>query len=261
MVDTIKMWSEKLQSEIRLKVIIPEQPSYKLMILLHGRMNPELSVGLHELFVQELGLEKLSNEYGTLIVIPLMPNRYYISTQNYDCNQFVAQELPDFIVKRYGITESMQRILAGVSMGGFGATLIGANTGAFQYIIPVSGDYIAHDVEIGNPQVWENLTPDSKEIKASYLYHFLPIENLEKDPERNAMAALQLFKDDRTVIVASCGTKDERYSRNLKYKREMENNKLNYKFFALEDGEHDAMCFKAGLWKGMNYLNDLIEGK
>lgn len=261
MVDTIKMWSEKLQSEICLKVIIPEQSSDKLMILLHGKMNHELSVELHELFIQELGLEELSNKYGMMIVIPLMQNRYYISTRNYDCNQYVAQELPDFIVKRYGIIGLIQRILGGVSMGGFGATLIGANTGSFQYIISISGAYIAHDVEIGNPEVWGKLTPDSKELKASYLYHFFPIENLEKDPERNALAALQLFKDDRTVIVASCGTKDWLYSRNLKYIREMENNKLNYKFFALEDGEHDAKCFKAGLWKGMNYLNDLIGGK
>lgn len=257
MVDTIKIWSEALNSTTVLKVVVPEQVNIKkIILLLHGTMNPEMSTELLECLPQELALEKLCNEFGIAVVIPLMKNCYYISTKSYDCDRFVSQELPNWVRKNYYISDSAELILTGISMGGFGATLIGARTRAFRKIISVSGAYIAHDVEIGNPEVWGELMPNGKNFSSSFLHHFMPLENLGESVSRNALAALQLFHNDRIKIVATCGTKDWLYSRNLKFVEEMDKLRLNYKFYSLENGGHNSECFKNGLWKAVIYFED-----
>lgn len=121
MINTINIWSANLHSTILLKVIRSEQAEVqKVMLLLHGLMNPEASAEILERMPEELGLEELCNQYGMMVVIPLMPNRYYISTEAYNCDLFIAKELPQAIVKEYGISEGTEWILAGISMGGFG---------------------------------------------------------------------------------------------------------------------------------------------
>ncbi len=255
MVDTISIQAEALHSTTLLKVIRPDKGNInKVMLLLHGHMEPELSTEILKYMPEELELEELCNQYGIMVVIPLMQNRYYISTKDYNCGLFVAQELPEVIIENYGIAEGKEWILAGISMGGFGATLIGAQTGVFRQIISISGAFIAHDVAIGNPQVWGNLLPNSMNLYTSFLYHFLPLEDLEQSVERNALAALELLQKDRTIIVATCGTSDMLYTRNLEFKRAMDKYKVNYQFYPLENGEHEPECFKAGLWKAVEYL-------
>ena len=115
MVDTITVWSEALNSTTLLKIILPDQAdSKKIMILLHGNMNPELSTELLERFPKELALEELCNRFGVAVVIPLMKNRYYISTKDYDCNRFVAVELPELVRKKYGISDSVEMCFIGI---------------------------------------------------------------------------------------------------------------------------------------------------
>lgn len=255
MVDTIRMWSEVLRSMVLLKVITPEQAKVKrLMILLHGKMCPEMCEELLDAFPGELALEELCHRYGMVVAVPLMPNRYYISGEDYDCKGFVAEELPTFIKERYGDTDEAEMILGGISMGGFGAVLIGALTGAFQKIISISGAFIAGDVAIGNPEVWGTILPHSEEFRTSFLYYFLPLEGLDTATERNATAALRLLQKERVTIVATCGTSDWLYSRNLKFVEEMDDNKVNYKFYSIENGDHEPECFKEGLWRAVAFL-------
>ncbi len=228
------------------------------MILLHGTMNPEMCIELFELLPQELSLEELCNKYSVAVVIPLMKNRYYISDEKCNCDQFIAEEIPRLMKEKYKISDSKEYILAGISMGAYGATLVGARTtGVFKRIISISGAYIAHDVEIGNPVVWGDLRPDSDKLDETFLYYFLPLEDLEQSVDRNAMAALSLITRDETMIVATCGTKDWLYSRNLEFVKAMDKNQLSYKFFEIEAGMHDAECFKEGLRKAIEYLEDM----
>jgi len=37
----------------------------------------------------------------------------------------------------------------------------------------------------------------------------------------------------------------------------MENNRLQFKFYPLENGEHEVECFKDGLRKAIEYLEEL----
>ena len=120
MVETRCVKSNALNSEVLLKAILPDKNEVKnIMILLHGNMNPEKAVELWNVIPSQLDLEELCNRYQMAVAIPLMENRYYISTKEYDCEGLVAQELPDYMKRSYGISESVEVILAGISMGGF----------------------------------------------------------------------------------------------------------------------------------------------
>ena len=257
MVETRYVKSEALNSEVLLKAILPDKNEVKnIMILLHGNMNPEKAVELWNVIPSELDLEELCNRYQMAVVIPLMENRYYISTKEYDCESLVAQELPDYMKRSYGISESVEVILAGISMGGFGATLISARTGVFWKVISISGAYIVKDVEMGNPEVWGSLNPYSLNIRKSFLYYFLPLSDLSQSTERNALAALKLFheRSENPKFVVTCGTDEWFYSRNIELIGKMEEVGMDYWFYPIEHGRHDADCFKKGLWKAMEYM-------
>lgn len=254
MIETFVVKSEALSMNTTLKVILPNDKKIStLMIFLHGKMHPELSGELLDSIPKKLNLEELCNKYHMAVVIPLMKNRYYISTEDYDCAKYIACELPKYIKTKYGISDSVEMILAGSSMGGFGATLIGAKTGIFQKIISISGSYIAEDVEIGNPKVWGNLTPYSADLKKTFLYYFLPVEDLSSSTDRNALAALEFFSErgENPEFFVTCGTEDFLYSRNIAFAEALNKRGIKHQFYPIEHGEHDADCFRSGLWKAV----------
>ena len=260
MIETINVKSDALSSDVILKVVRPDEGRVdSLMILLHGNMRPEARAEYLDGFPLELNLEELSNQYHLVVVTPLMKNRYYISTPDYDCDRYIAQELPAYIKERYSIADSAEIILAGISMGGFGATLIAAHSGTFHKMISISGAYIAKDIEIGSQEVWGNLTPLASGIKKTFLYYFLPLDDLSDSTQRNALAALRLFTDqaEKSFFFVSCGTKEDLlYKRNLDFVKELERLNLGYQFFPIEGGEHKPDCFKEGLWEAMKFYKE-----
>lgn len=152
MLETLNMKSIALNTEVKLNVISPHDGNiHSLMVLLHGNMNPLSVAELFNAIPKEFNLQDLCDTFHVLIVIPLMQNRYYISTEGYNCAEYVSYELLGYMKERYDLPKSVDAVLAGVSMGGFGATLIAAQTGVFPKVISISGAFIANDVGIGNP--------------------------------------------------------------------------------------------------------------
>ena len=251
--DKIK-YSNALQREVRLKVVLPNHGSCsKIMILLHGTMNERKCSEIFEYFPQELKLQELCDTHGMAVVIPLMENRYYISTEDYDCKRFISEELPAYMKEQYEIPDSAEVILAGISMGGYGAVLIGAQSGKFQKIISVSGAFITEDIQKEEPEVWGTLKPDSPSVKYTFLHYFLPLENLEKSRDRNALAALELCleRTEQPQFIVTCGMKDWLYERNLKFLEALKATGMRHQFYSLEGGDHNAECFIEGLRKAL----------
>lgn len=262
MIETIILKSEALNTNATIDFIRPNTGHVQnLMILLHGNMNSESSVELFHNLPEELELEALCDKYHMMTVMPLTRNRYYISTDDYDCGKYVASELPDYIKQRYELQDSIEIMLAGISMGGYGATLIAAHSqGLFSKIISLSGAYIAKDVEIGNPEVWGSLTPNSAD-KNTFLHYFLPLSDLKESTDRNALTALKLFKEhgERPKFVVTCGTEDWLYKRNLDFLKELDFYGIDYVFNCIDGGNHDPDCFRRGLWNAVEYFNDTEE--
>ena len=263
MIHTMDMKSDALQSNTVIKAVLPDDGLCdKMMILLHGNLNMEERIQSLDMMPCELELEALCQMYHMMIVIPLMKNCYYISTDTYDCDRFVSEELPSYIRREYDIPASVELVLGGVSMGGFGAALIGARTGRFKKIISISGSFIVHDIEIGNPEVWGDLTPCSPRLRKSFLYYFLPLSDVNESMERNPIASLQLFskRSEKPCFAITCGTEDWLYSRNLDFIKALEENGINYKFFAKNGGLHESSCFKSGLWQAVEWVYKQPEG-
>lgn len=258
MLENIIVKSEALHANVTLKVVLPKDSSpQKIFLLLHGHIQPEGEFSLIENLPKELALGDLCDRYHLMVVIPYMKNCYYISTEEYNCDDFIARELPGLIRKRYSMTDNAEIILGGISMGGYGAALIGAHTGVFDKIISISGAYISNDVVIGNPEVWGDRLPTNESTKGTYLYYFLPLEQLQESTDKNAFAAMSLFSENNVdpVFVVTCGTKDWLYSRNLDFVSRLEELNITYDFIPIVDGDHDVACFREGLWKAMESIN------
>lgn len=82
MLETLNMKSIALNTEVKLNVISPHDRNiHSLMVLLHGNMNPLSVAELFNAIPKEFNLQDLCDTFHVLTVIPLMQNRYYISTE------------------------------------------------------------------------------------------------------------------------------------------------------------------------------------
>lgn len=257
MIETTIIDSTALRTHVTVKTVLPEEClPQKIFVLLHGNIYPEGEFSIIENLPEELALEELCEKHHLVVVIPYMKSCYYISTELYNCDQFVARELPEWICRKYSLLSDSEKILGGISMGGYGAALIGAHTGVFRKIVSISGAYIANDVVIGNPEVWGDRIPTRESTKGSYLYYFLPLDQVYESTEKNAVAALALFleKNMNPVFAVTCGTKDWLYPRNLTFVKKLEELGITYDFLPIDDGGHDSSCFRKGLWKAMEKI-------
>ncbi len=134
-------------------------------------------------------------------------------------------------------------------MGGYGAVLISAHTDRFHKIISISGAFITDDIELGNPEIWGGLLPNEVSTRNSFLFYFLPLEELHESKEKNVFAALNLLENRDTEIVITCGTDDRMFSRNELFVNKLEKHKIRYNRIWIKGGAHDDPCFREGLWR------------
>lgn len=258
MYELVGFQSEALRGIVDIKVVSPNTSNIrKVMILLHGKIEPEGKFSIIENLPSELSLQKLCDRYGLIIAIPYMKNRYYITTPDYRVADFVSGELISFLEKRYGLDVKVQLILAGISMGGYGAVLNGSVCDRFTEIISVSGAYIQDDVLIGNPEVWADRLPSTESAKGSYLEYMLPLETLEQSKRRNVKAALELYSahKDNVKFIFTCGSEDWLFLRNQKFIKQIERKGFCCEFVEIPEGGHDSECFKIGLWKALESVD------
>lgn len=248
MIETIRIKSQLLETDIKVAIIGSDYPCiFKgLIILLHGKTEHEEDTCSINNMISGLSLEELARKHQLLIVVPhIMKNCYYISTKEFNCEEFISKELICYIEQKYPSLKNKEKILAGISMGGYGSVLIGANTNVFDKIVSISGSFISRDIIIGNQEVWGNRKPNTESARGTFLSYFLPLSDFEESVNNIEIAIAKAKKV--LSFYFTCGINDWLYSRNLRFLRFMEETKHIYKFFPL-DGEHNNKCFKEGLW-------------
>lgn len=259
MIQNEEFKSKYLNAIVKITVVTPKDlGSVKaVLILLHGSTDPEGDYSTFKRYPDELKLQELANSNGLIFVLPFMPmNSYYISSEGFDCDSFLADELLSHLSINFQFIPNTEKILAGISMGGYGAVLVGCHTRRFNRILSISGAFIQDDIIIGNQEICGQSTPDKIYETEPFLYHFAPINTLEESTERNVVQALQAraMSKQKPSIFLSCGTKDRMYTRNKAFENKL--NELNYKntFYSLEGEKHDFDCFRNGLQAGLNWL-------
>lgn len=261
MYELVGFQSEALSSIVNIKVVSPNTSNIRrVMILLHGKIEPEGKFSVIENLPVELSLQELCDRHGLMLTIPYMKNHYYITTSDYRVSDFISKELIGFLEKSYPLNSKLKFILAGISMGGYGAVLNGSACNRFTEIISISGAFIQDDVLIGNPEVWGGRLPSEDSAKGSYLEYMLPLETFEQSKRRNAKATLELYvaRKDKVKFIFTCGSEDWLFLRNQKFIKQVERKGLCCEFIEIPEGDHDSECFKIGLWKALEIVDGRI---
>lgn len=231
--------------EIELKIILPETTEFRrMMILLHGKTDGDCS--LVEAMIRELEIEKLAEKYQMLIVVPyLLENPYCASTEECDYIKWISGELESYVENKYLNGKNVEKVIAGVSAGGYGAVLTGLNSDVFHHVVSVSGSFIEDSIMIGNPEVWGNWTPACAE--GTFLSYFLPLSDLMESKLKSVGIAIA-ESDSKPMLYFSCGTKDWLYSKVQDVLWKAEKQGFSCKFYELEGEAHTNQCFRRGLW-------------
>ena len=226
------------QNTIEYALILPEN-CRGLVLWLHGYQERSAQILQHPLVVQ------LAEQQHLAVAIPDVPDTYYMDQPWNGCftETFLTAEFIPALRAKYPLPDSPScTAVAGISMGGFGALLLGSrHPELFGRIASVSGAYIIDDLLIGNPEVI-GLSPNA-------LTHFQKlfgdIPSLDGDMNRNPEAAAQAALADGTLlpVFLACGKDDMLYSRNSRLLDRLENSGANVTW-AEADGSHSWGCYE-----------------
>jgi S-formylglutathione hydrolase FrmB len=115
--------SEELKRETQVNILIPDSGNkngapYKTLWLLHGLLDDCTG------WMRYTSIERYANEYGIAVVMPGVDRSWYTDTA-YGANyfSFITRELPELYFSTFSQMSRKREdnILAGLSMGGYGA--------------------------------------------------------------------------------------------------------------------------------------------
>ena len=198
--------STVLGRSIPVRFLVPEGKDLPCLFLLHGYG------GNQDQWHKRTPIEQIAGEHKLVVVAPGCGDGYYEDT-NEDMPRFLGEELMAYVRQTLPVSGTRENTyIAGVSMGGFGAMLIGAKYAeAFGKIATLSGAFIIHDVAIGNPGVLSNADPA---YFRSVFGDFDCLEGSSRDP---VAEAIRISKTgDLPALYMLCGQEDVLYSCNLK---------------------------------------------
>jgi len=139
------IFSASLKRNVSFNAILPVDPMFspvsevkplKTMYLLHGY------TGSCNSWLTELNLSEISFKNNLAIILPSGENHFYIDDQKSQImyGEYIGKELVDFTRNIFPLSEKREdTIIAGISMGGYGAIRNGLKYGdTFGHIIGVS---------------------------------------------------------------------------------------------------------------------------
>lgn len=227
------------QNTIQYTLLLPES-CCRLVLWLHGRKERAAQILTHPV------LEQLAEQYSLAVAIPDVPDTFYLDqpwtgclTETFLCTEF----LPALRAKYSLPVSSSCTAVAGVSMGGFGALLLGSHhPELFGRIASVSGAYIIDGILIGN----EEIVGKSPNAITHFQNLFGDIPSLDGDMNRNPETAALHACSEGTLppLFLACGKDDALlYSRNQRLRNRLENAGANVTW-SETDGGHSWECYK-----------------
>ena len=235
------------RNTIEYTLILPEN-CRGLALWLHGYQERSAQILQHRLKdeLQQPLLEQLAEEHHLAVAIPDVPDTYYMDQPWTDCftETFLTAEFLPALRAKYPLPDSpAHTAVAGISMGGFGAMLLGSrHPELFGRIASVSGAFIIYDLLIGNPEV----IGSSPNAITHFQNLFGDIPSLDGDINRNPEAAALYALSERTLppLFLACGKDDTLlYSRNRSLLIRLENAHADVTWFEA-DGAHSWGCFE-----------------
>lgn len=102
---------------------LSQMDGYKVMILLHGAKSDRTE------WLLKSQIFDMVKELPILVCMPSGKNSFYVNTANgYDYMDYVAKELPEWLKTMFRVSDKREDwLIAGESMGGYGALVCGLN--------------------------------------------------------------------------------------------------------------------------------------
>jgi len=223
--DLVMVPSASMDRELPVLVFLPGNYAstdrrFPVLFKLHGRceqaekMNEE---GLRAMNNREVKLLELADMFQLIIVAPIVGNTFYLDSPlrpDVCMSTYVGRELPAFIDEHYR-TEARRegRILAGFSMGGYGAvSTLCRYPETFSLALSRSG---VMDLAFGPKELdWDNAV--AEELLGSYA------EDPEAFEERSCFTLIERIADrDDVGIVLECGQKEFLLQNNRNFRRKL----------------------------------------
>ncbi len=221
---------------------------FKTVYLLHGMSGNQLD------WLARTRIEHFAMDMGYAVIMPGGQNRFYVDSKalNEKHGEFIGRELVEFTRKMYHLSHKREdTILAGLSMGGYGAIRNGLKySKTFGAIIALSSALITGEVA--------QLKPNQSNAVADYSYYHTLFGDLSKlpgsdnDPKALAKKAL---KGQPPRLYLSCGTEDFLYPQNLDYHHYLSS--LGYAHTYVEKpGAHTWEYWNEEILAGLKWLQE-----
>jgi S-formylglutathione hydrolase FrmB len=234
-----------LGRSIPVRFIVPEGKDLPCLLMLHGYG------GNQDQWYSKTDIYQIAVQKKLVIILPGCGDGFYEDTQE-DLPRFLAEELIVYAKKYLPISGMRdQTYIAGVSMGGFGALLIGAKyPQVFGKIASFSGAFIIHDVAIGNLGVLGNA--DVAYFRTVF-GDFATLEDSTRDPVAEYIRASKITQIPKLLLL--CGKEDVLMQPNLRIIRQLNNAHIPLLWLET-DGGHNWPFWKPLLPKVIEWLTD-----
>lgn len=180
-----------------IRIIMPDQicKDTKVVLLLHGYC------GDHNDWVNLGNAIRMAEKYKMVFVMPSAENSYYLNINYGDqFYTYIAKEVVDVVTKTFKLPNNWY--IAGLSMGGYGALLIGLKEKRFKYIGAFSAPIDMKDRIINNPH---------------HNFDVLFKNGIIKDID-----ILEIIKKSiKKPIYLYCGEKDQFYVDNINFAKQL----------------------------------------
>lgn len=226
--------SETLRMETQVALLLPQDrydgaAPCKVLYLLHGLGQNASS------WQRYSGLELMLQQQNVVAVMPEVQRSFYCDmTYGSDYFTYITQELPQFVSRTIKVSQKREdTIIAGLSMGGFGALKCGLSHpelfgACASFSGSVSMPYVL-DAATGRPRLENQLRAILGEEMA------LAPEN---DLLALAQKASQLPEPQRPRVFATCGSSDDMVSINREFAARMDSLPLDFTYREWEGGHN-----------------------
>lgn len=245
---TTEFKSQKLKMPVEAEILVPQpgyktlkqEDGYKVIILLHGANNDRTE------WLLKSRIYDMVKELPVLVFMPSGKNSFYVNTANgYDYMDYITEEIPNYIKNRFNVSERRQDwLIAGESMGGYGALVCGLNhPEVFGNIASFSGavDILDENVKLPNLNM-DLIFGNDREILRKSNYNLFELCH-------------RVDVNNRPEIFMNCGKQDRLYNMNVRFYDEIKNDyHVKYKD---GDGGHDFDYWDDRLREMLDWFMDM----
>ena len=248
--DTIAIFSDAMQKEIKCAVITPEgmeaSDNLPVVYMLHG-FSGNYGTWVNKPFATQ----ELADLYSVIIVSPDGGYSSWYWDSPIDpkirYETFVSKELVEYIDSNYPTIKGREgRAITGLSMGGQGALYLSFR---HQDIFGAAGS-MSGGVDI-------RLFPNNWSMQAVIGDPKIHPENWE---EYTMMNQLDLLKPNSLALIIDCGTEDFFYDVNETLHRELLKRKISHKYMT-DEGAHNAKYWQESLLYHMLFFSEFFQEK